>query len=279
MVSVFNLEELHLLLKDFYCITHLRITVFDRDCNELAAYPETCPQFCQLIHSAAGGYQACVRCDQEAFAAAGRQKKAYIYQCHAGLTEVVMPLWVGNVLAGYLVFGHIFAYEDDQIGWETVANCCTSYPIEAKKLRAALSDCPHVTREYLLAAAHILHATAAYLVLERMATLQEDSTAAKLDAYLAAHFTEPITAQSISQTLGISRSQLYNLSGELYGCGISEYIRNMRVNKAKQLLTDYPEMRISEIASDCGFPDYNYFITVFSKIVGTSPNAYRKQMI
>ena len=40
MISVFDMENLQKLLKDFYAITGIRITVFDDRMRELAAYPE-----------------------------------------------------------------------------------------------------------------------------------------------------------------------------------------------------------------------------------------------
>jgi AraC-like DNA-binding protein len=35
-------------------------------------------------------------------------------------------------------------------------------------------------------------------------------------------------------------------------------------------------MRIADVALQCGFTDYNYFIAVFSAQVGISPGTYRK---
>lgn len=277
MVSVFNLEQLQELLKDFYRIANIRITVFDRDLTELVSYPEHWAPFCQIIRSSAEGIRACHACDRSACAAASRRSSAYIYRCHAGLTEAIMPLWVGNALVGYLLFGHVFAYENEETGWEVIQKCCESYPVDKEKLRAALSGCPHVSDEYILSAAHILHATASFLVMQQMAALKEDSLAARMDAFLNAHFSEDITAATVCQQLGIGRSRVYKLSNQLYGCGISEHIRTLRIQKAKSLLADHPRMRIADIATECGFSDYNYFIAVFSSQVGISPGAYRKR--
>lgn len=277
MVSVFNLEQLQELLKDFYRIANIRITVFDRDLTELVSYPEHWAPFCQIIRSSAEGIQACHACDRSACAAASRRSSAYIYRCHAGLTEAIMPLWVGKALVGYLLFGHAFAYENEEAGWQIIQKCCESYPVDKEKLRASLSGCPHVSDEYILSAAHILHATASFLVMQQMAALKEDSLAARMDAFLNTHFCEDITAATVCQQLGIGRSRVYKLSNQLYGCGISEHIRTLRIQKAKSLLTDHPQMRIADIATECGFSDYNYFIAVFSSLVGISPGAYRKR--
>lgn len=278
MVSVFDLEQLQSLLQDFHRITGIRITVFDAQLNELVSYPESCAPFCRIIRSSDQGRAACARCDREACAIAARENRTHIYRCHAGLTEAVTPLYIGKVLAGYLLFGHVFGYSSLEEGWQVISECCSGYPLDLETLKAACVSCTQVSREYIRSAARILHATASHLVQERMATLQEDSTAARLDAYLSAHYTETITAQKLCQVLGVGRTQLYKLADQLYGCGISRQIRKLRMEQAKRLLQDYPEMGIGQIAADCGYNDYNYFISVFSQTFGQSPGSYRNRI-
>lgn len=279
MVSVFDLEQLQSLLQDFYRITNIRITVFDAQLNELVSYPENCAPFCRLIRSSAQGRAACARCDREACAIAAKERRTHIYRCHAGLTEAVTPLYIGEVLAGYLLFGHVFCYSNTDEGWDTISRSCSGYPVDLVKLKESCGSCTQVSREYIRSAARILHATASHLVQERMATLQEDSTAARLDAYLSSHYTEPITSQSLCRELKLGRSKLYKLSQQLYGCGINQQIRRLRMERARKLLLDYPEMGIAQIASDCGYSDYNYFIAVFSQTVGQSPGSYRGRSV
>ena len=57
------------------------------------------------------------------------------------------------------------------------------------------------------------------------------------------------------------------------GVGLSEYINVSRISKAEKLLrkTNKP---ITEIATECGFNDSNYFAAVFKKIKGTTPKKY-----
>lgn len=277
MVSVFDLEQLQSLLRDFYQITRIRITVFDSERNELVAYPEHSATFCTLIRATQEGRTACAQCDAQACAVAARQNRTQIYRCHAGLTEAIMPLYVGKVLVGYLLCGQVFPYESAQAGWEVIRNCCETYPVDLERLQAACLELPQVSPDYIRSAARILHATASYMVLERMATLKEDSAASRLDAYLSEHYTQPITAELLCQKLNIGRTRLYKLSQQIYGCGISQQVRKLRMERAKNLLLDCPDMTITEIATDCGFSDYNYFIAVFSRTFGKSPNLLRKE--
>ena len=276
MISIFDLEKLRGLLKDFYEISHIRITVFDENLTELVSYPEKVAPYCAVIRGTSKGFDACMDCDREACKTAEKKHSTHIYRCHAGLTEAVTPLYVGDVLVGYLLFGHVFSYPSHEEGWAVIQQRCEGDHVNERMLKEAIFGADVIHESYIRSAAHILHAVASYLILERMATLKEDLLAVRLDAYLTAHYTEKLNAMQISGYLGIGKTQLYEFSQQLYGCGIAEKIRSLRMEKAKALLSDRKELPLSEIAAQCGFHDYNYFITVFSREVGCSPGAYRK---
>lgn len=60
------------------------------------------------------------------------------------------------------------------------------------------------------------------------------------------------------------------------GVSISHYLRQLRLCKAMALLRQ-KQMQISEISSECGFEDSNYFSAVFSRALGISPSEYRQR--
>lgn len=278
MISVFNLEQLLDVLKDFYRITQIRIAVFDDRFHERIAYPESRPAFCQRIRSCEAGRLSCALCDQNAGQIASRQKSAHIYRCHAGLTEAIMPLYVGDVLVGYLLFGHIFCYENFEEGWNIIRRLCSGYSVDADRLKEDCLRMPQLSADYIKSAARILHATASYLALERMAVLREDSAAARLDEYLNAHLTQPLDTQTLCQALNLGRTRLYKLCRQMYGKGPAEHIRHLRMAKARRLLEEHTDMSIAEIGLSCGYTDYSYFIAVFTQTTGLSPGRYRRKM-
>lgn len=278
MVTSFDLQKLGALLQDFYEIAHIRITVFDESLNELISYPAEVAPYCRVIRGTAKGYRACMECDKNACATAAKIRKTHIYKCHAGLTEAVTPLYVGGALAGYLMFGHVFSYDydDREDGIQAIEKICEQYHVNNRLLREALSEAIPVSKKYIKSAAQILHAVASYLILEQIATLHGDKLSTKLDGFVSSHFTENITANTICRELKIGKTKLYQLSKELYGCGISTHIRNLRIKLAKELLVEHEEYSISEISEKCGFSDYNYFIAAFSREIGHPPGEYRK---
>ena len=277
MNAVFDLKKLSDLLRDFYAIAGVRITVFDRDLVEIAAYPADVAPLCRLVRGVESGRAACARCDREACARACAEKDTVIYRCHAGLTEAVTPLFAEQRIMGYLLIGHAFAYESHEVGWQAVRACCRDLPLDEDVLRAACEMSPLLERDYIRAAAQIMHAVASYLVLERLAILQEDPLSARLNELVQARYAEPVSIAELCAELGVGRTQLYKLSRQLYGRGIAEELRALRLEKAKKTLLEAPDRSIAEVAEACGFGDYNYFIAVFSREVGCSPGRWRRE--
>jgi AraC-like DNA-binding protein len=54
------------------------------------------------------------------------------------------------------------------------------------------------------------------------------------------------------------------------------YLQQVRVEKAKRLLTD-SKKNITDIAMDCGFASSAYFSNVFRGLTGCAPRDWREQ--
>lgn len=274
MISSFDLTKLKLLLKDFHNMTNIRITVFDDSFHELAAYPEEIAPFCRIIRSDEHAAAQCHLCDSRACGIAAKRRSLYTYLCHAGLTESITPIIIGNIIIGYLLFGHVFSYASHEEGWRQIKRRCGNYRIDLEQLESSCGELPVTTEDYISSASHIMQAVASFLCMERMVTLRHQELPIQIDEYIQAHFTENIDSLRLAEHFGIGRTQLYEIAKQNYGVGIAAHIRNLRIEKARGLLAQQPGLPLSEIASQCGFSDYNYFITVFKKIVGMPPKAY-----
>ncbi|WP_162613028.1 PocR ligand-binding domain-containing protein [Lachnoclostridium sp. An169] len=277
MISTFNLQKLGDLLKDFYTLTRIRITVFDETFRELAACPEEVAPFCQVIRTDPEAARRCRLCDTLACQTASQRRSPYTYQCHAGLTESIVPLYTGNILIGYLLFGHVFSYQSHEDGWEIISRRCRNYNIDMDALKDACFERPLIPKDYITSATHIMQAVASYLCMERMAYLRQESLPVRIDEYISRHFTGDMDIETLCEHFQIGRTRLYEIARENYGMGIAEHIRRLRIEKAKVLLEEEPRMSVAQIASECGFGDYNYFITVFKKLTGYAPGAYRRR--
>ena len=95
-------------------------------------------------------------------------------------------------------------------------------------------------------------------------------------ALLERHLDAPLTLESIARELCVSRSRLAATYKAERGRGVAEELRDLRMERARELLagTDLP---LSEVGRAVGYPRPTTFATAFSREVGCSPAAWRKQ--
>ncbi|MBO5746964.1 MAG: helix-turn-helix transcriptional regulator [Clostridia bacterium] len=84
-----------------------------------------------------------------------------------------------------------------------------------------------------------------------------------------------ITNEFLAQKLGISEVYLRKLFHEHYGVSPKQYIIDMRIQKARQLLEN-GTLTITEISEQCGISSLYHFCRLFKAKVGLTPSDYRK---
>ncbi|AOW16881.1 AraC family transcriptional regulator [Polaribacter vadi] len=83
------------------------------------------------------------------------------------------------------------------------------------------------------------------------------------------------SVEQLATKLSISRVQLYRKIKSILNISISDYILNIRLEKAKTLLQD-SKLSISEVAYSVGFSSPSYFSSSFKNKFGKTPKLYRK---
>jgi AraC-like DNA-binding protein len=76
----------------------------------------------------------------------------------------------------------------------------------------------------------------------------------------------------------VSADHLNRLFKAQTGRTLSEYLNDVRIQTAKELMRDGVE-RITEIAFTCGFQSPSYFSTRFRAATGRSPRAYLQGIV
>ena len=85
-----------------------------------------------------------------------------------------------------------------------------------------------------------------------------------------------LSVDMIAEKAGISRVHLHRKMKELTGQTPHDFIRNIRLKKAAQLLTTQG-MNVTEVMYACGFSNSASFSTVFKKYYGMSPRDYMRE--
>lgn len=89
-------------------------------------------------------------------------------------------------------------------------------------------------------------------------------------------YADDITLASTAQVLGINPSYLSRSFKATMNCNFSDYLTNVRINNAVNLLLN-SDKNITEIAFEVGYNSSNHFCKAFRKVMGISPLRYRKR--
>jgi ABC-type sugar transport system substrate-binding protein/DNA-binding response OmpR family regulator/nitrogen-specific signal transduction histidine kinase len=98
-------------------------------------------------------------------------------------------------------------------------------------------------------------------------------------AVVEKHLSDPeLNANTIANSLGMSRVQVYRKMKALAGYSLNDYVVEVRLKKARHLLL-HSELNISEIAYEVGFSSPAYFSTAFKNHFSMSPSDFKVNRI
>lgn len=114
------------------------------------------------------------------------------------------------------------------------------------------------------------------LVKERKEKRMSSSYVLQCKDYVRQHFREKLYLEDIAEQLGISPTYLSRLFKQETGQGLQEYILDVRLERAANLLI-YSKESISQIAAQVNFPSQSYFGKVFKERMHMTPRQYRER--
>lgn len=137
--NVFNPQNLHFTL---------RFSIDGRpswDINSL--YTPT--SFCSLIKHSKEGLERCLKCDRQAFQIACQTKKPYIYECHAGLIDGVIPIMLGDNPVAFLMFGQFLTEPPSEGAFDEIWENIKDLPVNYEEMKEAFMMLPSFPLHYV----------------------------------------------------------------------------------------------------------------------------------
>lgn len=93
--------------------------------------------------------------------------------------------------------------------------------------------------------------------------------------YMEEHYVEKLTLAAVAETIPVNASYLSKIFSEVEHMGFADYLCQIRMRHAKELLMNYT-LRIYEIAGMVGYQDVKHFMKTFKKHEGVTPSEYRE---
>lgn len=100
----------------------------------------------------------------------------------------------------------------------------------------------------------------------------------RMCVYIQVNYAENLTLSSIAEKFEYSPQHVALLFRRYKKVSFLEYVNSIRIHKAKYSLA-HTNTRVINIAYECGYSSEHTFIRNFKKIMGVTPQAYRKRKI
>ena len=145
-------------------------------------------------------------------------------------------------------------------------------PEESKILEEAIDNSQSIEDLFHVLIDHIDTSLTLLLDKDRAGNLRQINQAKK---YIEENYMKNITLEDLGTHIGFNPSYFSSLFKKETGTSFIEYLSQIRMEKAKELLRE-SDLRIQDICLMVGYNDVKYFSKSFMKYTGLKPNEYRK---
>ena len=94
--------------------------------------------------------------------------------------------------------------------------------------------------------------------------------------FIQNNYADPVRVKDIADYVGVNRSYLYTLFQDNLQLSPKEYLTNIRLTRAAELL-QLTDLSVETVAMSCGYQDALGFSKIFKAKMGITPSAYRKE--
>lgn len=294
-------------------VTGLRICIYDLGYftleNERLQLPYLrrvhCSAYCEQVKSDPTAFRRCIQTESWRIERAARQAKPFVHCCHAGVTDLVVPIRVGTRLVGAIFLGQCAparAAEARQV----LRKLAAAYPqLEAEQLGAALRGLPALDANRLREMADLVHLVADYVrqalgsvVTETMAGTQivhdargrirlervpnyfldqlatGDGAMQRALKHLRENYWRDLALPEVAAKAGLSESHFSRMFRRTFGMTFRRCLVESRLSAAGWL-TKKTDLKIKEIADLIGYGDVSSLPRALRIHAGVTPRSLK----
>ncbi len=266
-------DDIKNLLKDFYNISGIRISIHDISFKEIYSYPESLSHFCSCVQSFPALHNECRISDAYAFSMATKTDKPYVYKCNFGLFEAVAPIYNYGRLTGYLMLGQVKDATSEL--FDKTVSFLNKNGIKNSEIQKACKSLVSLTPEKLNSYINIMTIIAKHLTATNKLTEPQNELPFLIHKEIMYNYDKDLSLVYLSRKFGCSISSITTAYKKEYNQSIHQAILNARLNQATSLLKG-SKKAMKEISEECGFYDQNHFYRTFKAKYNVSPSEYRK---
>jgi two-component system response regulator YesN len=97
-----------------------------------------------------------------------------------------------------------------------------------------------------------------------------------IEAEIEDNYADNISLKYLAEKYYFNSAYLGQLFKKQYGCSFKEYLNNIRIRKAAEMIL-HTDKKVYEVAVEAGYKNLEYFINKFEEVYGVTPTGFRKR--
>lgn len=280
-------KELLSIQKDLMNVTNLGIVIIDIE-GEYITEKTNYSEFCKLFRKNSNLSLFCEKCDIKALNKVLLSRIPYIYKCHSGLIDIIIPiLYEGEVIGAFLI-GQFILKDNDEFKLERILKENTGKNVDLKYIEEKYNQLVKIDIEKLKSIINIVSYTTFYIAdciktkkwLKNTISHQKielsNSKIAPVIKFINENLSKNPSLKIGAELCNMSVSQFSKVFKKETGKNFKEYIFIKKIECAKYLINN-TDKSFGEISNILNFEDNSYFTKVFKKVEGMTPKQYREK--
>lgn len=256
----YDLEKLERIISDLSVLTGISMAFLDTERRTLCRRIRE-NDFCSAFQSDVKNKKLCECSDKLILDRCIENKRFESHVCHEGLFDAAMPIIKDGILAGIVLMGRVRLIDRTRSEWRE----------KSEVLSRLYLKIPEFRDEQIASLGTLLP----NVLFESAVFIEFDDQTSEIAEYIKNNPSAELSVGSVCKRFHISKNSLYSAFREYFGRTVSEYITDVRMERARYLLRE-TSAPVYEIAESIGIDNYTYFCKLFKKREGISPTEYRK---
>lgn len=246
--------------------------------HRLYPLPAVAP-FCHLVQSCPRGLAGCIRTDRIHRETAIRRRHAIAYHCHAGLVDMMIPVFVGDYHVATITCGRVVDAPHSVKEFRRLQRKLAPLKLNPTRLRAAYDRIPYCPPERIRKVMRFFSFFAEYFGeigwRLKKTEIPDAGSIQKAKQFIHDHFRESLGLKVIARQAGVSAAYFSAEFHRKTGGTVMAYVRQMRLNAVMKLLAT-TQRPVTELAFESGFNNLSHFNRVFRNALHCAPREYRR---
>ncbi len=238
--------------------------------------------YCLMLRATASGSAACQECDQRNARSGSLKRSELLYKCHAGLREVVVPLYdKSGTYIGCLTTGQFLSEQDERASRGAIAKLATTHKIDHKALWDSYNQTKVLTSLQIEGLIEFLKIVGGFIVethhkLMFMEAIDGTDKIEQVKRHVEKSHMRKLTVADTARKFCMSPGHFCRFFKRHEKISFVSYLNIYRVERAAEML-GMTARSVAEIAFLTGFGSVSQFNRIFKSVKACSPGGFRRE--